>query len=172
MEPPASSPGFLSLEGARAWREEQRQAGRRVAFTNGCFDILHAGHSRLLYAARQAADVLIVGLNDDASVNRLKGPQRPFVPAAERAELLAALEPVDVVVLFSEDTPFELIMALRPDVLVKGADWAEDRIVGAPQVKSWGGKVVRVDLVPGTSTSMIVERIRRRFGSGNDGEGA
>lgn len=115
---------------------------------------------------------MIVGLNDDASVNRLKGPQRPFVPAAERAELLAALEPVDVVVLFSEDTPFELIMALRPDVLVKGADWAEDRIVGAPQVKSWGGKVVRVDLVPGTSTSMIVERIRRRFGSGNDGEGA
>lgn len=169
MEFPSAPPGFLSLEGARAWRDTQRESGLRVAFTNGCFDVLHAGHVRLLYAARQTADALIVGLNDDASVTRLKGPQRPFVPADERAEMLSALEPVDVVVLFGEDTPYELIVALRPDVLVKGADWAEERIVGAPQVKSWGGKVVRVDLLPGTSTSAIVERIRRRFGPEGSG---
>jgi D-beta-D-heptose 7-phosphate kinase/D-beta-D-heptose 1-phosphate adenosyltransferase len=154
----------VSLEEAVAWRDGLRRSGERVAFTNGCFDILHAGHVRLLAAARQTADALVVGLNDDASVTRLKGPSRPLVPQAERAELLAALEAVDRVVLFGEDTPLETILALRPDVLVKGADWAEDAIVGAREVKSWGGRVARVQLVPGTSTTAIIERIRERYG--------
>jgi D-beta-D-heptose 7-phosphate kinase/D-beta-D-heptose 1-phosphate adenosyltransferase len=154
----------VSLEEAVAWRDGLRRSGERVAFTNGCFDILHAGHVRLLAAARQTADALVVGLNDDASVTRLKGPSRPLVPQAERAELLAALEAVDRVVLFGEDTPLETLLALRPDVLVKGADWAEDAIVGAREVKSWGGRVARVQLVPGTSTTAIIERIRERYG--------
>jgi len=154
----------VSLEEAVAWRDGLRRSGQRVAFTNGCFDILHAGHVRLLTAAREAADALVVGLNDDASVLRLKGPSRPLVPQAERAELLAALEAVDRVVLFGEDTPLETILALRPDVLVKGADWSEDAIIGASEVKSWGGRVARVQLVPGTSTTTIIERIRERYG--------
>ena len=157
-------PGAVSLEEAVAWRDGLRRSGERVAFTNGCFDILHAGHVRLLTAARGTADALVVGLNDDASVTRLKGPSRPLVPQAERAELLAALEAVDRVVLFGEDTPLATILALRPDVLVKGADWAEDAIVGAGEVKSWGGRVARVQLVPGTSTTTIIERIRERYG--------
>ena len=157
-------PGAVSLEEAVAWRDGLRRSGQRVAFTNGCFDILHAGHVRLLTAAREAADALVVGLNDDASVLRLKGPSRPLVPQAERAELLAALEAVDRVVLFGEDTPLETILALRPDVLVKGADWSEDAIIGASEVKSWGGRVARVQLVPGTSTTTIIERIRERYG--------
>ena len=157
-------PGAVSLEEAIAWRDGLRRSGQRVAFTNGCFDILHAGHVRLLTAAREAADALVVGLNDDASVLRLKGPSRPLVPQAERAELLAALEAVDRVVLFGEDTPLETILALRPDVLVKGADWSEDAIIGASEVKSWGGRVARVQLVPGTSTTTIIERIRERYG--------
>ena len=157
-------PGAVSLEEAVAWRDGLRRSGQRVAFTNGCFDILHAGHVRLLTAAREAADALVVGLNDDASVLRLKGPSRPLVPQAERAELLAALEAVDRVVLFGADTPLETILALRPDVLVKGADWSEDAIIGASEVKSWGGRVARVQLVPGTSTTTIIERIRERYG--------
>ena len=157
-------PGAVSLEEAVAWRDGLRRSGQRVAFTNGCFDILHAGHVRLLTAAREAADALVVGLNDDASVLRLKGPSRPLVPQAERAELLAALEAVDRVVLFGEDTPLETILALRPDVLVKGADWSEEAIIGASEVKSWGGRVARVQLVPGTSTTTIIERIRERYG--------
>jgi len=154
----------VSLEEAVAWRDGLRRSGQRVAFTNGCFDILHAGHVRLLTAAREAADALVVGLNDDASVLRLKGPSRPLVPQAERAELLAALEAVDRVVLFGEDTPLETILELRPDVLVKGADWSEDAIIGASEVKSWCGRVARVQLVPGTSTTTIIERIRERYG--------
>jgi len=161
IEPPS---GAVPLEEAVAWRDGLRRSGLRVAFTNGCFDLLHAGHVRLLTAARREADALVIGLNDDASVTRLKGPSRPLVPQAERAELLAALEAVDRVVLFGEDTPLATILALRPDVLVKGADWAEDAIVGAREVKSWGGSVARVQLVPGTSTTAIVERIRERYG--------
>jgi len=157
-------PGAVSLAEAVAWRDGLSRSGERVAFTNGCFDILHAGHVRLLTAARETADALVVGLNDDASVTRLKGPLRPLVPQAERAELLAALEAVDRVVLFGEDTPLATILALRPDVLVKGADWAEDAIVGAREVKSWGGRVARVQLVPGTSTTTIIARIRERYG--------
>jgi rfaE bifunctional protein nucleotidyltransferase chain/domain len=148
------------LEEILAWCRQLRQGGSRIAFTNGCFDLLHAGHAALLVEARAAADALVVGLNGDASVRRLKGPERPLVPAAERAELLEALEPVDRVVVFDDDTPHELILALRPDVLVKGADWAEDRIVGAREVSEWGGEVRRVALRAGTSTSTIIERVR------------
>lgn len=142
-----------------AWRAAMRDAGRAVAFTNGCFDLLHSGHVALLHAARQAADALVVAINTDASTRRLKGPKRPIVPEAERAELLAALEAVDLVVMFDEDTPLEAIRTLRPDVLVKGADWAEDAIVGAPEVKGWGGRVVRVPLRDGRSTTNIVQRV-------------
>ena len=155
--------GAIGLAEARRWRERLRESGQKLAFTNGCFDILHAGHVRLLTAARLSADALIVALNTDASVRRLKGSERPFVPQEERAELLAALEPVDRVVLFDEDTPLETILALEPDVLVKGADWAEDDIVGAREVKSRGGRVERVALVPGTSTTTIIDRIRQRY---------
>ncbi len=145
---------------------EMRRLGRRVSFTNGCFDILHAGHVRLLAEARAQADALVVAVNDDPSVRRLKGPTRPLVPAEERAELLMALESVDRVVLFGEDTPLETILALRPDVLVKGADWRADAIVGAREVESWGGRVHRVELREGVSTSNIVERVRARFSEG------
>jgi rfaE bifunctional protein nucleotidyltransferase chain/domain len=137
-----------------------RRTARRVVFTNGCFDLLHAGHVRYLGAARTLGDVLVVGLNDDGSVRRLKGPSRPIVPAAERAEALAGLAAVDHVVLFGDDTPLALVEAVRPEVLVKGADWAEDAIVGADAVRSWGGRVERIDLVPGISTSEIIRRIR------------
>ena len=155
--------GAVSIAEARAFRDALTARGLKVAFTNGCFDLLHAGHVRLWAAARRAADALIVAVNTDASVRRLKGPERPIVPEAERAELLAALEAVDRVVLFDEPTPLETILAIRPDVLIKGADWAEDAIVGAKEVKSWGGRVVRVELLAGASTTSLVERIRSRF---------
>lgn len=137
-----------------------RAGGARVVFTNGCFDLVHAGHVRYLTAARALGDLLVVGLNDDASVRRLKGPSRPIVPVAERAEVLAGLAAVDHVVTFAEDTPLALVRTIRPDVLVKGADWAEDAIVGAEEVRRRGGRVERVDLVPGISTSEIVRRIK------------
>ncbi|UCF68609.1 MAG: D-glycero-beta-D-manno-heptose 1-phosphate adenylyltransferase [Acidobacteriota bacterium] len=156
---------LLSLEHAIAWRADLRHRSRRLAMTNGCFDLLHAGHVCLLTKARLLADALIVALNDDASVQRLKGPSRPLVNEAERAELLAALELVDAVVLFGEDTPLETILALRPDVLVKGEDWPDESIVGAEQVRRWGGAVVRVPLAEGISTSAIIETIVERYGS-------
>ena len=140
-----------------AWRD----ARRRVVFTNGCFDILHSGHIALLEAARREGDVLVVALNSDASVRGLKGAGRPVVPEAERAETLLALEAVDRVVLYDEPTPIGAIRTLRPDVLVKGADWARDQVVGRAEVEAAGGRVVRVALVPGRSTSAIVDRIRR-----------
>lgn len=151
-----SALGDLVAERA-AWRA----AGRRVVFTNGCFDLLHAGHVALLESARSEGDLLIVGLNDDASVRRLKGAERPIVPAEERAETLLALEAVDRVVLYTDDTPAALIAALLPDVLVKGADWGLGTIVGADTVEAAGGRVVRVTLVPERSTTRIVDSIRR-----------
>ena len=138
-----------------------RRSGARVVFTNGCFDLLHAGHVRYLTAARRLGDVLVVGINDDASVRRLKGPPRPILSAVERAEVVAGLAAVDHVVLFAEDTPLALIRAVRPDVLVKGADWAESEIVGRAEVEARGGRVVRVPLVAGRSTSALVACIRR-----------
>jgi rfaE bifunctional protein nucleotidyltransferase chain/domain len=149
--------GTASLAPALA---EARRAGARVVFTNGCFDLLHAGHVRYLGAARALGDLLVVGLNDDASVRRLKGPGRPIVAAAERAEALAGLGAVDHVVLFAEDTPLALVRAVQPDVLVKGADWSEEAIVGADLVRAGGGRVERVELLPGLSTSEIIRRIR------------
>ena len=132
-----------------------------MAFTNGVFDLLHAGHVALLEAARAAGDALVVGVNSDASVRRLgKGPERPLVAEAERARLLAALAAVDCVVLFDEDTPLTLIQQLRPDVLVKGADYAPEAIVGAKDVEGWGGRVVRVPLVEGKSTTDLVRKLR------------
>jgi len=132
-----------------------------VVFTNGVFDLLHVGHVALLEAARDQGSALVVGVNSDASVRRLgKGPERPLVAEVQRTRILAALAAVDCVVPFDEDTPLELIRALRPDVLVKGADYARDEIVGAAEVESWGGRVVRVPLVEGRSTSDLVRRLR------------
>lgn len=143
---------------AIAWRT--RQLGP-VVFTNGVFDLLHPGHVELLEAARREGAALIVGLNSDASVRRLnKGSERPVVPEAARARLLAGLAAVDCVVLFEEDTPLELIKSLLPDVLVKGADYRRDSIVGADWVESRGGRIVQVPLVEGFSTSSLVERLR------------
>jgi D-beta-D-heptose 7-phosphate kinase/D-beta-D-heptose 1-phosphate adenosyltransferase len=138
-----------------------RRRGQRIVFTNGCFDLLHVGHVRTLEAARALGDRLVVGLNGDASVRRLKGRGRPLVPARQRAELLAALECVDWVVTFGEDTPLGLIRALRPDVLAKGGDWPLDAIVGRDEVESWGGRVVRLREIPGVRTTTLVQKARR-----------
>ena len=151
----------LSLDDTVRLRARWREQGRRVAFTNGCFDLLHPGHVSLLEAARAYGDALVVGINSDASVSRLKGPQRPVIPQGERAEVLLGLDAVDAVVVYDEPTPIEVIEALRPDVLVKGADWALEEIVGRAEVESWGGTVVRVPLVAGRSTTKILERIRK-----------
>ncbi len=133
-----------------------------MVFTNGVFDLLHVGHVALLEAARREGEALVVGVNSDASVRHLqKGGDRPLVPGVERARLIAALAAVDCVVLFDEETPLALIERLRPDVLVKGADYARDAIVGADQVEGWGGRVVRVPLVEGYSTTDLIARLRR-----------
>lgn len=131
-----------------------------MVFTNGVFDLLHPGHIDLLTAARAAGDALIVGVNSDDSVRRLKGPSRPVKNEADRAYVLAALECVDQVVTFSEDTPLELVKRIRPDVIVKGGDYVESSVVGAKEVKSWGGRVMIVPLTPGQSTTRIVEKMR------------
>jgi D-beta-D-heptose 7-phosphate kinase/D-beta-D-heptose 1-phosphate adenosyltransferase len=132
--------------------------GLRIGFTNGCFDLLHPGHVRLMTEARAACDRLVVGLNSDASVRRLKGKERPVQDQQARAEVLAALEAVDLVVIFEQDTPVELIRRVKPTVLVKGADYRIDEVVGRDIVEATGGKVVLVDLVPGYSTTAIVQR--------------
>lgn len=150
-----------SLEHLARERALWRRAGLRVVFTNGCFDLLHPGHVALLEAARALGDRLVVGLNSDASVRRLKGAPRPLIPAAERAETLRALEAVDRVVVYGQDTPLQVVRALLPDVLVKGADWGPGEIVGAAEVEAAGGRVVRVELLAGRSTSTILERIKR-----------
>jgi rfaE bifunctional protein nucleotidyltransferase chain/domain len=149
------------LEGLLRERARWKTAGVRVALTNGCFDLLHPGHVALLERARAEGDLLVVAINSDASVRALKGDARPLLPEAERAEALRALEAVDRVVVYDEPTPLELIERLRPDVLVKGADWAEDAIVGREVVEGDGGRVVRVPLLDGRSTTQLVERIRR-----------
>lgn len=158
--PPARRKVLGRAAAARAVRAAQRR-GERVVFTNGCFDLLHVGHVRSLEQARAQGDRLVVAVNDDASVRALgKGPGRPIVPARQRAEVLAALACVDWVVLFREPDPLRTILALRPDVLAKGGDWALDAIVGRREVESWGGRVVRLRQVPGVRTSAIVEAIR------------
>jgi D-beta-D-heptose 7-phosphate kinase/D-beta-D-heptose 1-phosphate adenosyltransferase len=143
---------------AATWRASL--SARALVFTNGVFDLLHPGHVDLLLAARREGDALIVGLNSDSSVRRLKGPSRPVRPELERAYVLAALAMVDAVVVFDQDTPLELIQLLHPDVLVKGGDYTESTIVGAAEVRGRGGRVVVVPLTPGQSTTSIVERLR------------
>ena len=138
----------------------ERRGPRRVVFTNGCFDLLHPGHIRTLEAARSLGDLLVVGVNSDRTVRSLKGESRPVIPEAERAEILAALAAVDLVVLFDEDTPRELIARLQPDVLAKGADWGAGDVVGREEVEAAGGRVVSVPLEPGYSTSGLLEAIR------------
>ena len=152
----------LTREAAAAWAEAERASGRRVVFTNGVFDVLHPGHTRYLADARALGDALIVAVNSDRSVRaQHKGSDRPITPEAERAELVAALTAVDAVVIFDDDTPLEIISAIQPDVLVKGADWASDAIVGRDVVEARGGRVVRIPLAPGYSTTAILERARR-----------
>lgn len=141
---------------------ELRAAGKRIVFTNGVFDLLHPGHVRYLQHARSLGDVLFVGVNSDRSVRANKGPDRPITPEDERAEVVAALRSVDAVVLFDEETPQAIIDALRPDILVKGADWAENAIVGRDVVEEGGGRVVRVPIEAGHSTTDIIQRIRAR----------
>ncbi len=154
---------ILTRDEAVRFVGEQRAAGRRIVFTNGVFDILHPGHVRYLAEAKAHGDVLIVGVNSDASVRRLeKGPDRPLNPELERAEVLAALRVVEAVVVFDEDTPHEIVSALQPDILAKGADWAADAIVGRDLVEARGGTVVRIELSAGYSTSAIIERLRSR----------
>jgi D-beta-D-heptose 7-phosphate kinase/D-beta-D-heptose 1-phosphate adenosyltransferase len=149
-----------NLAAAVEERQRWREGGRGVVLTNGCFDLLHPGHVALLEAARREGDVLIVAANSDASVRGLKGAGRPLVPEGERAETLLALEAVDRVVVYDDPTPLAVIEALVPDVLVKGADWAANAIVGRREVEAAGGRVVRVPLVTGLSTSTLVDRIR------------
>ncbi|MFY4728076.1 D-glycero-beta-D-manno-heptose 1-phosphate adenylyltransferase [Nitrospira sp. BLG_2] len=139
----------------------ERAQGKRIVFTNGCFDLMHVGHTRYLRAARALGDVLVVGVNSDASVRTLdKAPDRPIVPEAQRAEVLAALGCVDYVVIFDESDPLQLITAVQPDVLVKGGDWELDRIVGREIVETRGGVVKTIPLVPGLSTTGLLQRIR------------
>lgn len=151
----------MSLDAALGWRSGQGT----VVFTNGVFDLLHPGHVDVLVTARALGDALVVGLNSDASVRRLKGPSRPIRSEAERAHVLAALEAVDAVVLFGEDTPIDLIRALAPDVLVKGGDYSVETVVGASEVLGRGGRVVIVPLTPGHSTTATVTRMREENGN-------
>jgi D-glycero-beta-D-manno-heptose 1-phosphate adenylyltransferase len=152
----------LTREEAAAWARAERDRGRRVVFTNGVFDLLHPGHIRYLQAARDCGDVLIVAVNSDRSARLLaKGPDRPIVPEAERAELLGGLAMVDAVTIFDEPTPLEVVRAVQPDVLVKGADWAVGTIVGADIVEARGGRVERITLAEGYSTSSLLEKIRQ-----------
>ncbi len=152
----------LDAAALESFLDDARAAGRRIVFTNGVFDILHPGHLRYLQAARRHGDLLVVGLNSDASVRRNKGPSRPINPENERAEVLAALECVDAVSIFDDDTPADIIKRVRPDVLVKGADWPADQIVGRDTVEAGGGRVILEPVERGYSTTAIIEKVTRR----------
>ncbi len=141
-----------------------KEGGNKIVFTNGCFELLHIGHVQYLQAARAEGDILVVGMNSDHSVRQIKGPRRPVVPENERAEVLASLACVDFVSLFDEPDPLAIISSLLPDVLVKGADWAEDAIVGRDIVEAHGGRVVRIPLTQGASTTSIIEKILANYG--------
>ncbi len=161
MEPHQTpTPRVLSLSEAERFVARLRAEGRRIVFTNGVFDLLHVGHTRYLRAARSEGDALIVGINSDRSVGAIKGPRRPIVGERERAELVASLACVDAAVIFDEDDPRALITRLQPDILVKGADWAPDAIIGRDVVEARGGRVVRMAVEQGFSTSAIIEKIR------------
>lgn len=153
-------PGVLTLKETIVRFGREKRNGKKVVFTNGCFDLLHPGHIRSLEAARALGDVLIVGMNSDESVRTLKGRGRPVIPAQERAEILASLECVDAVVIFDELTPQRVVAELLPDILVKGGDWPGNQIVGREEVEAAGGKVVLVDVLEGYSTTEILRRIR------------
>lgn len=153
-------PAVLSLDELIVRFGPGKRNGKRVVFTNGCFDLLHPGHIRSLETARSLGDVLVVGINSDESVRTLKGEGRPVIPEQERAEILASLECVDAVVIFDEFTPQRVVAALVPDVLVKGGDWPGNQIVGREEVEAAGGKVVLVEVVPGYSTTEILKKIR------------
>lgn len=140
-----------------------RKKGKKIAFTNGCFDILHVGHVRYLREAKKTANVLVLALNSDSSVRSIKGEKRPLVTQQERAEVLAALEFIDFVTIFDELTPLELIKYLKPDVLIKGGDWPEENVVGREEIKTWGGKVTIIPEVEGKSTTNIVEKIKNTY---------
>jgi len=150
---------LVELDELLAMRREWRHYGTKVVFTNGCFDLLHRGHVEYLRKARELADVLVVGINTDASVQRLKGPGRPITPQEDRAIVLAALECVDYVVFFEENTPLNLIRALQPEVLAKGEDYQVHEIVGRAVVQAAGGRIERIPLTPGRGTSQIIARI-------------
>ncbi|MDP2876249.1 MAG: D-glycero-beta-D-manno-heptose 1-phosphate adenylyltransferase, partial [Holophaga sp.] len=143
--------------------EKAKQQKKRIVFTNGCFDILHLGHIIFLEKARNLGDILVLGLNSDASIRRLKGPKRPLIDIESRANVLAALESIDFVVTFEEDTPDELIKIIKPDVLVKGGDYTLDEIVGRSFVESYGGRVELIPLVDGKSTTNLIERVLNRY---------
>ena len=154
-----------SLESIAETTRLLRRSGKKIVFTNGCYDILHPGHIDLLYRARALGDVLVVAINNDVSVRHLKGAGRPIFNENERAEILAGLEMVDWVTMFEEDTPLQAILAIQPDVLVKGADWGLDSIVGRQEVEGWGGRVVALPVVEGKSTTGIIERVLMRYGN-------
>jgi D-beta-D-heptose 7-phosphate kinase/D-beta-D-heptose 1-phosphate adenosyltransferase len=154
---------FASPTDLLPYLEKCRSLGKRIVFTNGVFDLLHYGHVTYLQDARKRGDCLVVALNSDASVRRYKGPLKPLVPLAERAEMLLALSCVDFVTYFDEDTPYEAVKTIRPDVLVKGGDWPVDKIVGADLVLSWGGKVESIPYVAGRSTTNLVESVREKY---------
>jgi D-glycero-beta-D-manno-heptose 1-phosphate adenylyltransferase len=157
-------PKILKLSDLLKAIEDLRKAGKRIVFTNGCFDILHVGHVRYLAAARLKGDVLILGLNSDASVKLIKSDNRPIVSQDQRAEVLAGLACVDYITIFDEPDPLALIQTIKPDVLIKGADWEEKKIIGSDVVKSYGGNVERIEVVPDISTSRIIQRILELYG--------
>lgn len=152
---------IVTLQEAKTQVSEWQQAGNRVVFTNGCFDLIHLGHVDYLEKARMLGDKLVIGLNSDDSVSRFKGPERPLQDQISRARVLAAMQFIDLVVFFNEDTPLNLITELLPDILVKGSDYLADNIVGADVVKKNGGVVKTIDFVPGYSTTRIIEKIKR-----------
>jgi D-beta-D-heptose 7-phosphate kinase/D-beta-D-heptose 1-phosphate adenosyltransferase len=166
---PGPSGKQVDAQEAAALLRLARRQGRRVVFTNGCFDLLHAGHVDLLRRARELGDLLVVGLNTDRSIRQIKGPLRPLIAQHERAHMLAALDAVDLVVLFDEPTPLALIEALRPDVLAKGGDYTREQVVGAGLVESWGGRVELVPLTAGKSTSRLIEQILERYAPSAEG---
>ncbi|ESP62900.1 ADP-heptose synthase / D-glycero-beta-D-manno-heptose 7-phosphate kinase [Smithella sp. ME-1] len=154
---------ILKKEVLRKKLEELRKKGKKIAFTNGCFDILHVGHVRYLREARKTADLLVLALNSDSSVRSIKGEKRPLINEKERAEILAALESVDYVTIFKESTPLKLIKFLKPDILIKGGDWPEEKVVGREEVKKWGGHVEIIPEIKGKSTTNIVDKIKQIY---------
>lgn len=155
---------FLEPTKLAAVLKSLQNQGKKIVFTNGVFDLLHLGHVTYLKEARKQGDLLVVALNSDASVKRLKGPLKPLLPLAERAEMLLALDCVDYVTSFEEDDPYNVVKTVHPDVLVKGGDWALDKIIGADLVKSWGGKVLNIPVVEGRSTTNLIDTVRERYG--------